>query len=68
MLLVYPNMKWMYAVKADKFILRISEAPVVNTVYWRSHFANTQFEAVRYRIGRCSGIPAPNIYRSQRRM
>jgi hypothetical protein len=48
---------------ADMPIVGISEDPGVNIVYWWSHFENTQCEAVRDRIRRCSGLPAPNIYR-----
>ena len=42
--------KWAYAVTADMPIVGISEGLGVNVVYWRSHFANAQCEAVRGRI------------------
>ena len=57
--LVSTNIKWTYEVTADKFILRISEAPGVIIVFWRSHITNTQCEAVLCRIGRCSGLSSP---------
>ena len=62
-LLVSSNTKWAYAATADMSVKSISEGPGVNIVYSRSHFANTQFKAVRDRIRRCSGLPAPNVYR-----
>ena len=49
-LLVSLNVKRTYVVTADKSILRSLEAPGVNIVYSRSHFANTQCEAVRGHI------------------
>ena len=49
-LLVFSSTEWMYAVTADKPIVGISEGQGVNIVYSRSHFANTQYEAVRGRI------------------
>ena len=52
-LLLVSNTKWAYAVTVDKLILRISEGPWVKFAYRRSHFANTQCEAVRGRIPVC---------------
>ena len=45
--------KWAYAVMADMPTVGISEGPGVYVVYSRSHFANTQCEAVRGRIQLC---------------
>jgi len=52
-LLVSSCTKRTYAATADMSIVSISEGPGVNIVYRRSHFANTQCEAVRRSIRRC---------------
>ena len=52
-LLVLSNTLWMYATPTDMSLVGISEGPGVNIVYRRSHFANTQREAVRGRIPPC---------------
>ena len=51
--LVSSGTKWTYAVTVDMPIVGISEGPGVNIAYSRSHFANTQCEAVRGRIRLC---------------
>ena len=45
-LFVSPSTNRTYAVMVDVSTVRISEAPGVNIAYWRSRFANTQYEAV----------------------
>ena len=45
-LLVSSNTKWMYAATVEMAIVGILEGPGMNLVYSRSHFANSQCEAV----------------------
>jgi len=52
-LIVSLRTKWTYAARGDMPIVCISEGLRVNIVYWRSHFANTQCEAVQRCIRRC---------------
>ena len=60
-LLVFIYIKCPDAAMVGISTVRISEAPGVNIVHWRSHFANTQCEAVQDRTRRSSGLSVPNM-------